>query len=145
MSLQIRGSVSSDSTTTTAKASLLIIYDKRPSGTPPTLPAITDVLVTANSNAFNNDNNTSRFKVLRRWDFFFCGNNTGAGQQTSKSGYNIDEFLFINKQVVFNALGTGAIADIDEGALYVLTVGDQAAGTADANFNLAFRTRFIDF
>lgn len=143
-SIQIRGSCSADSATTTCKATMLLIYDRRPSGTPPTLPAITDILTSVNSNAFMNDNNTSRFRVLRRLDFYLCGNNVGAGQQTSSSGFAVDEYVKLNKQVVFNSLGTGVIADIDEGALYCVTVGDQAAGIADGNFNLAFRTRFVD-
>lgn len=141
-SIQIRGSVSADSSTTTAKASFMIIYDKRPTGS---VPAITDILDTASANSFNNDNNSSRFITLRRWDYYVIGNNVTAGQNTGATGFSIDEFIQVNRQIVFNALGTGAIADIDQGALYVISVGDNAAGVSDANFNMGFRTRFVDF
>ena len=41
--------------------------------------------------------------------------------------------------VVYKAAGTGAIGDIEEGALYLVTVGQVAAGTAAAAMRVAFR------
>ena len=48
------------------------------------------------------------------------------------------------KPVVYKAAGTGAIGDIEEGALYLVTVGQVAAGTAAAAMRVAFRLRFLD-
>ena len=45
---------------------------------------------------------------------------------------------------VFKSAGTGAINDIDEGALYIVTVGGNAAGTSAGIANIAFRLRFYD-
>lgn len=141
-SVQFRGRLQSGNTTTVADAAALLVYDKRPTGA---LPAITDILVTANSASFNNDVNADRFRIIRRWDWTLTGNDATAGQQTSSSCHSFDEFVSLKGlPQVFNAAGTGAIGDISEGALYLVTVGDLAAGTAAPKLTAAARFRFID-
>jgi len=138
-SLLLRGFVTAGTTGTTADATTLIIYDKRPTGA---LPAITDILTSANSIAFMNDNNTSRFRVLRRYDWCLIGNSTTPA--TGAEQHNLDEFIKINLPITFEAAGTGAIGDIDSGALYLVTVGSVAAGTAAPTLGVACRTRFTE-
>ena len=140
-SIQVRGECVADSTTLNSMASLIIVYDRRPTGS---LPSITDVLVSANANSMNNDVNSGRFKILRRLNYVTIGNNATAGQGTAATAYFIDEYFKVNKPIIFKAAGTGAIANIEEGAIYAITVGNQAAGTADANFNVGYRTRFCE-
>lgn len=139
-SLQCRGNFNSGTTTTTAEGAALVVYDKRPTGA---LPAITDILVTASSNAMNNDANSGRFRILKRIDMVATGNST-----TPATGNEIQAFDWYldlkGKPLVFKAATTGAIADIEEGALYFVTVGSVAAGTAAASINAGFRTRFVD-
>ncbi|QOH96787.1 capsid protein [Lutraria rhynchaena circular ssDNA virus] len=140
--MQIRGIATADATTTNAAGAYLIVYDKRPTGS---LPAVTDILDTANQRSFNNDANSGRFQILKRVDFSFVGNNATAGQSTAKTQYVINHFLDLKgKDAEYMAAGTGAIGDISLGALYIVTVGDQAAGTSDANLIVGFRTRFVD-
>lgn len=139
-SIQMRGSAYSNSATTVTDAAWLIVYDKRPTGA---LPSIADILVSVNPSALNNDANAGRFKILRRGDLVFAGNTT-AGQITSKSIYDQTEFIKVNKPGVFKAAGTGAIGDIEEGAIYLVTVGSTAAGTSAATLSAAFRVRFKD-
>ena len=68
-----------------------------------------------------------------------------AGQQTDKSSIVVDEFLSLRSlPCAYKAAGTGAIGDIEQGALYLITVGDNAAGNTDSDAILAFRTRFLD-
>lgn len=137
--LQIRGDLVAGSTGTVSDAAYIIVYDKRPTGS---LPAITDVLVSANSLAFNNDANSGRFRILKRVDQTFVGNSV---TPTEKSAVTADDYLSLKGlSCVFKAAGTGAIGDIEEGALYLITVGNTATGTTSGNANLAFRTRFID-
>lgn len=141
-SLQIRGQISADTTTLAANCAFLIVYDRRPTGA---LPTITDILVSAAASSFNNDANSGRFSILKRWQNVVIGNVTTAGQATDTSSYSIDEYLSLRGlPTTFKAAGTGAIGDIEEGALYLLTIGDVAAGTTDANAFLGFRTRFLD-
>lgn len=139
-SLQCRGSYQAGDTGTVADIAYLIVYDKRPTGS---LPAITDILVTANSNAFNNDANSGRFKILKRCDDVLTGNNL-----TPATGNEARDASFYLKlrglPLTFKAAGTGAIGDIEEGALYLVTVGAQAAGTTAAGMTAGFRVRYVD-
>lgn len=138
--LQIRGQVQAGTAGTIADWAIAIVYDKRPTGS---LPAVTDILVTANSNSFNNDANSGRFKILRRWDDVVLG--ASGSPSNSKTAVDFSQFVKLKGlPCVFKAAGTGAIGDIEEGALYLVTVGSQAAGTAAASAPLAFRTRFVD-
>lgn len=140
-SIQVRGEAHSDSTTVTATGSWMIVYDKRPTGS---LPAITDILVSANSKSFTNSVNVGRFQIIARKNYSFAGNNTTAGQQDSKTIYFVDKFIKLSKRMVFKAAGTGAIGDIEQGALYFVTVGNTGASTDDAKVTVGFRTRFYD-
>lgn len=139
-SIQTKGQVSAGSTAVTPEGTAIIVYDKRPTGS---LPAITDVLVTANSRSFNNDANAGRFKIVRRFDWNLIGNTTSPA--TGMEAFQFDEYIKMNEMpVVFKAAGTGAINDIEEGALYLITVGSAAAGTQAATLTAGFRVRFYD-
>jgi len=145
-SLQCRGLMNNDSTAALNDVAYMIVYDSRPTGT---LPAITDILNTVNSNSMNNDNNSGRFSILKRVDEVLIGNASFTGAVanalTEKTSVSADWFLPLkDRQVVYKALGTGAIADIEQGALYLVTVGSNAAGTLDATLTVAFRLRFMD-
>lgn len=139
-SLQGRGFMFNGSTATVNDVAFLIVYDKRPTGS---LPAVTDILVAATSNAMNNDANSGRFKILKRCDALLAGipaTSNGVGPAES-----VDFYMKLNGlQEVFKAAGTGAIGDIEEGAMYLVTVGNVAAGTAAATLQIGLRTRFID-
>lgn len=140
VSIQGRGYAFNGSTATSNQGVMILVYDRRPTGS---LPAITDILDTATSNSFNNDANSDRFLILKRKEFFLIGTQSAA-DGPSASAENADFFMRVNKPIVFKAAGSGAIADISEGAIYLVTVGNTAAGTAAATLNLGFRTRFID-
>lgn len=139
-SLLMRGHVISGTTTTIADCGYMIVYDKRPTGA---LPAITDILTGITTYAFMNDNNTSRFEVVRRKDFINIGNS--ATPSTGLEGYSLDEFIPLTKRpITFESAGTGAIGDIDMGALYFVTFSSIAAGTAAPSITVSFRTRFTE-
>lgn len=140
-SLQCRGNVSNNTTAIINDCALLIVYDRRPTGA---LPAITDILNTATPQSFNNDTNSGRFQILKRMDFMLRG--TVAATIALDSGAaSCDFFLDLkNKPLVNKAVGSGAIADIEEGALYLVTVGQIAAGAGAATGSLGFRLRFLD-
>lgn len=141
-SIQCRGNWSNGSTATNNDVAMLVVYDKRPTGS---LPAVTDILASASSLAFNNDANSGRFVVLKRMDDVLVGNNTAAANYTEAQYKSVDFWLALRGlPLVFKAAGTGAIADIEEGALYLVTMSNSAAGTGAASANVAFRTRFVD-
>jgi len=138
-SIQVRGGIGSRTTTTVSDTAWLLVYDKRPTAA---LPAITDILATNSPNAFLNDANSGRFTILRRWTRTFMGNITTPS--TGREFADVEEFIKVNKPCVFKAAGTGAMGDIEQGAVYFVTLGDIAAGTAAVQGSLGFRTRFID-
>lgn len=141
-SLQIRGNLSNNTAATVNDACYLIVYDKRPTGA---LPAITDILVSVNSNAFNNDANSGRFEIIKRVDQALLGNGSAAANLTDLTYISADAYVDLKgRPVNFKAAATGAIGDIESGALYLVTVGNTVAGTGAATANLAFRTRFLD-
>jgi len=139
-SIQARGYVQNNSAASFNDIAILVVYDKRPTGS---LPAITDILTSASSAAMNNDANSGRFRILKRMDFALCGaqaTSNGDGQASSADFYLSLKGL----PSVFKAAGTGAIGDIEQGALYLITVGMNAAGTTAAVSRFVFRTRYID-
>lgn len=139
-SLLLRGRLTSGSTTTVADAAALVIYDKRPTGA---LPVITDILTSISTRAFMNDNNTGRFEVIRRIDKNLIGNSTTPS--TGSESFNVDMFIPLKKRpITFEAAGTGAIGDIDMGAIYLVTVGDVATGTTAPLFTVSMRTKFSE-
>lgn len=140
--LQCRGNLQNGSTANSNDVAFLIVYDKRPTGA---LPSVSDILVSAASVAMNNDANAGRFSILKRHDDILIGNLTAAANYTEAAVKSCDWWLDLkSKPVVYKAAGTGAIGDIEEGALYLVTVGQVAAGTAAAAMRVAFRLRFLD-
>lgn len=139
-SIQCRGFMFQGTTATVNDVAYLIVYDRRPTGS---LPVITDVLVSANSQSMNNDTNSGRFKILKRVDVQMAGNSTTPA--TGQEIHSEDWFLKVNRRIIFKAAGTGAIGDIEEGALYLITVGQNVAGTAAATLSVSLRTRFVDY
>lgn len=139
-SIQCRGTGFSGTTTVASDTAFLVVYDRRPTGA---LPAITDILVTASSTSMNNDVNSGRFSILKRIDQQFIGNITAPA--TGKEAFTFDFFLDLKMRPgVFKAAASGAIGDIEEGAIYLVSVGSVAAGTTAPTLNAGFRTRFID-
>jgi len=137
-SLQCRGQVTNGATATTNDIAYLVVYDKRPTGS---LPLITDILNTADSTSMNNDANSGRFQILKRGDFYLAGNATSI---TDTTGMSADFYLDIkSKPWVAKAAGTGSIGDIEEGALYFVTVGNQSAGTGAATWNNSGSAVFV--
>lgn len=139
-SITIRGMWSSDTGTTIADAAVLLIYDKRPTGA---MPAITDILTASTPRSFMNDNNTGRFEVIRRWDTCFAGNSTTP--TTGLEVQNFDHYVPMKKRpIVFESAGTGAIGDIDTGAVYLVCVGNAVNPPNGGLLSCTIRTRFTE-
>jgi len=144
--LQCRGNIANNSAAVLNDVAYMIVYDKRPTGT---LPLVTDILVAANSAALNNDNNAGRFRILKRCDDVLIGNTslTGAvaNALTEATYKSADWWLDLKSApTTYKATASGDIGDIEEGALYLVTIGSNAAGTGAATANMAFRVRFLD-
>lgn len=132
-SLQCRGLFRNPSSDTTEN-SMLIVYDKRPTGA---IPAVTDVLKISAPYSPNNDVNSGRFKILKRLDFW--------GSPTDQPCTKLDFYMSLrNLPMEFGTLGTGVPADVKLGAMYAVCVGDSSATQTGSVNNIVFRTRFVD-
>jgi len=125
----------------------MIVYDKRPTGA---LPAVTDIVLAVGggpkSISLNNDTNSGRFSIVRRWTMTLCGSTqvVAGPLLTSNTGMGIDDWVDLKaRPTVYKAGGTGAIGDIEEGALYFVTVGDSNSN-GDYRLNGNVRTRALD-
>lgn len=144
--IQCRGSSQNASDADFNDIAYMIVYDKRPTGA---LPTVTDILVTASSNSMNNDANAGRFSILKRVDKILIGNSsvTGVVANFPSDSIALDESWYLDlkgREVVYKAAATGAIGDIEQGALYLVTVGNNAAGASAAVLSVGFRLRFLD-
>lgn len=140
-SLQARGEFVAGSAFGISHNALIIVYDIRPRGA---LPGITDILNTATSRSFNDDTNSGRFKILKRIDNITIGDND-VNPTSTPTAILADFFLDLKDlPTVYMAAGTGAINDIEQGAIYAITVGNIAAGLTAGQLNIGYRTRFWD-
>lgn len=123
-------------------ARIIVVYDKDANGA---TPAVTDILSTANARSQFNLNNRDRFRIL-----YDKTANFGASQGTNSLYANacqqlIDINMSVNLPTIYNSGNAGTSADINHGAIYLVTVGTTAASaTLAANFDLTTRIRFND-
>lgn len=138
-----KGNVQSKSATTVAAGAWMIVYDRAPSPyLTPVLPAVTDILETATTAAFQVVDGRNRFQILCRFDYSFIGNNT---TPTNQSAFrSVNEKLDFNLPARYEEAGGGTLTSITTGALYLLCIGDTAAGTGAATANLTIRVLFAD-
>lgn len=153
--IYIRGRVQTEASATAAvnlavpaqQIRFMLVQDMQPNAA---APVIGDILVTASPSSQLNLNNRDRFRILSDKEFVFDPYlyNTAATvaySSASRQIYNFKKFKKLNLETIFNSTNGGTIADITSGALYMVWVGSQAAGTdTDANAFLTTRIRFND-
>lgn len=125
------------------KGRVMLVWDNAVNGA---LPALTDILASASSVSFPNVNNEQRFTIL--WDRSFV---VGPWSDVAASsvGYldqavvDVEGLVKLDAPVAF--IGTGAtIASLQNGGLYLVTVGSLVAGATTAATTLTTRVRFIE-
>lgn len=120
-----------DDTTVDTRVTCFIVWDNQPNGVAPT---ITQILSSSDPFDFVNLDNRARFRILRRW----------SGVINKRSNVATQTFAAEKQQIMinwhmgwkagelvthFNAAGNaGTIADIQNGALYFVSISNQAAG-----------------
>lgn len=135
-SVQIMGYIEPNGNNASQFARFLLVWDNAPNGV---VAGITDILTSADAEAFINLNNQARFTILR--DFkqvlgFFSQSATTAVSQAPGCA-TLDMYVPLDSVVQF--LGTGAtIASIQSGALYAV------CATNAGNTVYTARVRFTD-
>lgn len=141
-SIYIRGLVKNvDAISGPACCRLIVVYDNQTNGA---APAVLDVLKEATSTSQFNLNNRDRFRIIfdKVWSVGAIDN---TATQSYAAGPAIQCFK-LYKKIALETLnnGTGAtVASIATGSVYMITIGDLAAG-AGGTFKLTSRIRFTD-
>jgi hypothetical protein len=125
-------------TGTSQQQRLLFVWDNAPNGV---LPAITDILVAANSTSFPNVNNVARFTILFDQTWVVGLQTAAIADQVIK---NIP-MTTIKLRSPTQYLGTtAAIGSVQNGGLYQVTLGSNAAGVTAGLIATAVRVTFTD-
>jgi len=140
----LRGSVFAGTTGTTACASLVLVWDRKPNNIT-VMPDPTAIFAVQNSSSLTNKDNAPRFKILRRWDWVINGDQDAANQ-CDNTQIRFDDFVKMKNKVTIltTADTTGELADMVEGALYLYALGDKVTGTTAPSLNIACRLYFED-
>lgn len=116
---------------------LWIIWDRNPTGT---LPAVSDILYPAGAQGFIEDSNTDRFRFLYRKSL--------TQSFTMQDPLAVDIYLDLKGcNSIYGPATNGLIANVESGALYLLTLGYEAPVLPyDQAMRLwaSIRTRFIN-
>lgn len=141
-SVQIRGCLGPvDAGMVFTKCRLLLVWDNAANGAAATIAM---VLSAATAASFPLVNNANRFTILVDRSFTIGGFDTTATQAYSMSPAVHDVEIYKRIDSVTQYMGTAAdAASVQNGALYMITIGDSAAGLG-GTFRVATRVRFCD-
>jgi len=142
--LALRGSIYAGSTGTTALATLVLVWDRKPNnGT--VIPAFATVFKSQDALSLTNKDNAPRFKILRRWDYVINGDEDAASTNET-TRIRFDEFIKMkNKVTILTTADTdGSLPDMVEGSLLLYAIGSGAKSTAQPTLRICSRLYFED-
>lgn len=116
---------------------VLLVWDNATDGV---LPAITDVLSASDTLSFPNVQNINRFTIL--WDQrFILGPNAASFIWQPLQKFEV--VIPLNSATHFSGT-TAAIGSMQNGTIYAITLGSNAAGTAAGTVTYSSRVSFLD-
>lgn len=124
---------------------VMLVWDQN-NNSAAAVPAITDILTASTSVSHLNLNNRARFIILRDHMVSYGAHDITTATSTFSSSPNtgeLDWYVRLGKSKTIYSGTTGVIGSIASGALYLVTIGDQAAG-AGYSFNATSRVRFTE-
>jgi hypothetical protein len=138
----IRSYAVNGSTATSNKCCVLLVEDLRPGSS---LPAVSDILESADAQALNNEAGFGRFKIHMRKTFILRGKNSAAALDAGAVPIrNFDKFKPLKQRETHFSGSSGTIGQIIKGALYLVTIGNNGAGTGAASLEGNVRLAFKD-
>jgi len=142
-SVQLRGIVNPASPAcNVTNARVMLVWDNAANSG--TIATIAMILAASTSNSFPLIDNAQRFTVLMDRTFAIgqVSNTATQSYAWGPATYNIDFYKKMNSVTQYSGT-TAAIGSIQNGALLLVTIGDQVAGVA-AVAKIASRVRFTD-
>jgi len=140
-SITINFRVSSGTTTITSDFRVALVLDTQANGQ---ALSITDVYDSVSPTSLRNLGNSERFRVLMVWEGTNSGNTGTAGQQTETSALAYKLFRMQNIAVQFNNGTDDTIGSIATNSIYLIAMGNRAAGTGASVVVGDCRIRFTD-
>lgn len=134
-SIELRYHVVSQSVTLNSICRIAIVYDRQ---TNAALPAITDILNTADITSARNLENRKRFRILYDKTIPLSISNTNGSQHYEKF------YRKLRHPVNFNTGTTGGSGDITTGSLLIVLDSDQALVADSPRVYYHTRVRFTD-
>lgn len=141
-SVNVRGQCFNNTTSALNAVAMYLVWDYQPNKV---LPAITAIFDTVNAYSFPSRENNERFKVIKKFYTSLIG--VFSAPTNGQMAEPIDEYVRLPEDcnvLCTSADTTGAIGNTIQGALYWITMGNNAAGTADADCEVGFRLNFTD-
>jgi hypothetical protein len=126
-----------DATGTLQQQRILIVWDNAPNGAQPT---ISTILTAANPSAFPNIDYVARFTILKDLKMVF-GATTAAFSADPIKQFQLA--VKLNSNTRFQGT-SAAIASIQDGAVYVITLGSNGAGVTAGQMTYSARVAWID-
>jgi len=139
-SVQVRGYISHESTTNgVVLTRVMLVWDKQVNGVAAT---ISEILSASTSESFMNLDNRERFVVLKDKHVTLGVRDQTAGliDKSVSQPINIYKQLPAGSETIFDGTGSG-IADVNTGALYLVTIGSAGTGSV---LHCATRVRYTD-
>jgi len=130
--------VAADATTIASRNDVYVIWDKQPGAA---VPAMTDIFVESKAGSPMNLNYRERFVVIAH-NTFVIGGLTADNTALSPTIQPVTISKRLNLRTTFKADANG-IGDISTGAMYLVTVGDQADASG-ALLKASIRLRFSE-
>lgn len=135
-SIEMRAVAQATAATGTRQECLtMLVWDKDPDGVSATIASI---LNSANVNSARNLTNRDRFIVLKRWNYVIYPDTIVNNSHTLKY------YKRHNLKTTYNAGNAGTIADIQKGALLMVTLGQNVAGVTAGAMTYQCRIRYLD-
>lgn len=130
-SLQVKATVFAGTTTTQAFVGLYVVQDKKPSGA---YPAFTDIFRANGAGNLLNFTNSTRFRLLRRYEKILSGNI--ATPATGNETFYVEDYIPLGIYTEYDLSSSGAVANIKENAIYTIAIANCATGATAPRFTV---------
>lgn len=125
VNVRVRGYIQ-NSNVSIGSGSLLLVYDREPNGSLPTVGTIVNQAVATGNAWLPNPDQRDRFTILRTWDF--VSNSTSTCGDKEAGGFVVFDLFAKLQNLETQYTGTtNAIASLANGAVYLVHVGNTGA------------------